>query len=61
MEGDAFHFQQALHDLDGLAHRLQRLFAFNAHIFRQRIPPGAEATYNAIRRKIVQRQKSRGE
>src|SRR5439155_17537752 len=61
MEGDTLHPEQALHDFDGLAHRFERLFAFDAHLSGERIPPRAEATDDAIGSKVVECQESRGE
>src|SRR5947209_573841 len=61
VEGDALHLEQALQHFDGLAHGLEGLSAFNAHLFRQRVPPRADAADDAIRREVVERQEGRGE
>ena len=61
MEGDAFHLEQSPQDFNRLAHGLERLCAFNAHLFGQRIPPGADAAENAIGRQIIERQEGCGE
>ena len=61
VEGYTLHIEQPLHDFDGLAHRFQWLSALNTHLSGQGIPPGANATDDAIGRKIVERQEGCGE
>ena len=55
---DILHRQQTPRDLHRLPHRLQRSAPADAHILRQGIPPRAHAADDAVRRQVVQRQKS---
>ncbi len=54
VEGHIFHGEQAAQHFDGLAHRLQRLAALDAHIARQGVPPRADAADDAIRGQVIE-------
>ncbi len=56
VESDALHVEQAAQNDDGLAHGSQRLAALDAHVARQRIPPGADAADDAVGSQVIQRQ-----
>ena len=58
LECDILHRQQPPRDLHRLPHRLQRPAPADAHILRQRVPPRAHTADHAVRRQVVQRQKS---
>src|SRR5690242_15195192 len=61
MKGDALQRQQAPEDFNRFTHGLERLFAFDAYLPCQRVPPGPQTTYDAVGREIVKRQERRGE
>ncbi len=58
---DPLHREQPARDVDGLAHRLDRMAALNSDLRGKRVPPRAEPELDPARGEVVEGREGRGE